>query len=60
MRISCSEDDIAVKSGVSDLASNVLVGETYNESVLGGVVLVLVLKDQSLTSLVVSLALLNY
>ena len=41
----------------NDLSNHLVVGDTGHESVLGGVVLVLGLNDQSLTSVVVSLSL---
>jgi hypothetical protein len=43
--------------GVDDLTDNVLVGETDNQSILGRVVLVLGLNNESLTSIVVGLTL---
>lgn len=36
---------------------NILVGETHNKPVLGGVILALILGDQTTTGLVVSLSL---
>jgi len=57
MGVGSSKDDIAVEGSIGDLASDILVGETDDKSVLRGVVLVLVLSDQSLTGLVVGLAL---
>lgn len=43
--------------GSDDLGNDLVVGDTGHESVLGGVVLVLGLDDQSLTSVVVGLSL---
>ncbi len=43
--------------GINELTDDVGVGETNNETILGGIVLVLVLDDQALASIVVSLSL---
>ena len=51
------DDDITGEGGIGDLAHDVAVGETDNEAVLGGVVLVLVLGAETETSTVVGLAL---
>jgi hypothetical protein len=51
-----SKNTITLKSGVDNLTDDVLVGNTDNESVLGSIVLVLVLNNQALASIVVSLA----
>ena len=42
---------------VTDLADDVSVGESHNHPVLGGVVLILVLDDQSFAGKVISLSL---
>lgn len=55
--VSSSENNITDDLGRDNLGNDVLVGETNNKSVLGGVVLGLVLSDQSLTSVVVGLTL---
>lgn len=52
-----SDDDVSLDLGIDQLADDVGVGEADDEAVLGGVVLVLVLDDQTLTSIVVGLAL---
>lgn len=52
-----SKDDITLDLGINDLTDNVGVGDTDNETVLGGVVLVLVLDDQTLAGVVISLSL---
>jgi len=57
MGISSSQNVISVDFGVDNLSNDVLVGETGNKSVLGAIVLVLVLDDQSLTGIVISLSL---
>jgi hypothetical protein len=55
--IGSREDEITLELGVDDLTDNVLVGETDNQSILGRVVLVLGLNNESLTSIVVGLTL---
>lgn len=55
--ISSSNDDITLNLGVHDLADDIGVGDADDEAVLGGVVLVLVLDDQALASIVISLSL---
>jgi len=57
VRVSGGEDNIAGEGSVGNLTSNILVGESHNKSVLRRVVLVLVLLDQGLALLVVSLVL---
>lgn len=52
-----SEDLVTGDLGGDDLGDDVAVGEADNESVLGGVVLVLGLGDQALASIVVGLSL---
>jgi len=52
-----SDDKVSLNLGIDDLADNISVGKTNNQTVLGGVVLVLVLNDQALASIVVCLAL---
>jgi hypothetical protein len=55
--VSLSEDSIALDGGVDDLNDDAAVGSSHAQSVLLGVVLVLVLLDQSSSRLVVSLSL---
>ena len=57
MRVSSGETGIVGEISREDLAGHILVGETDDESVLGGSVLVLVLDDESLTGVVVGLGL---
>lgn len=57
VRISRGEDLIALDGGVDDLGNDSGGGDSDNKSVLGGVVSVLVLDDQSLSGEVVSLSL---
>jgi hypothetical protein len=57
VRVGSSKNVIALELGVDDLANDVLVGETDNQSVLGRVVLVLGLNNQTLASVVVGLTL---
>lgn len=54
--LSLAENAISIDQGVRDLADNLGVGETNDESVLGRLVLVLGLSTQSLTLTVVSLS----
>lgn len=54
---SLGEDEVALDLGVDDLAGDVLVGETDNKAVLGGVVLVLGLGNKALPGVVVGLTL---
>jgi len=55
--VSGGQDLITLDGGVDDLADNSGAGDSSNESVFGGVVLALVLGDQSLSGIVVSLSL---
>ena len=55
--VSLSEDSIALDGGVDDLNDDAAVGSSDAQSVLLGVVLVLVLLDESSSGLVVSLSL---
>merc|ERR1740123_1031813 len=55
--VSCTNDDVSLEPGVSDLATDVLVGETDDHPVLGCVVLVLVLDDEALPGEEVGLSL---
>ena len=57
MSIGSREDEITLELSVDDLTDDVLVGETDNQSILGRVVLVLGLNDESLTSIVIGLTL---
>jgi len=56
-RVSIDKDLVTFEGGVDDLADDSLVGSSDNESVLSGVVLVLVLEDQSTSGVVISLSL---
>ena len=55
--VSLSEDSISLNGGIDDLDDDSRVGPSHNKSVLLGIVLVLVLLDQSTSGLVVSLSL---
>lgn len=55
--VSGAHNTITLNAGVSDLAGDVTVAQTDNQTILRGVVLVLVLEDQTLTGIVVGLAL---
>jgi hypothetical protein len=57
VRVSGGHDDISRDLGVHDLGNDVLVCDTDNQTVLGGVVLVFRLSDKTLAGIVVRLAL---
>ena len=52
--VSSAENLVALDGGVDDLSDDSLVGSSGNESVLGGIVFILILDDQSLSGVVVS------
>jgi hypothetical protein len=54
--ISGSKDNITLDLGIDDLAHNVGISDTDNKTVLGGVVLVLVLDDETFAGVVISLS----
>lgn len=54
--ISSRQNTVAVDGGIDNLDNDVLVGETYNETVLWCVVLVLVLNGQRAASSVIGLS----
>ena len=54
-----AEHSISLDGRIGDLANDSSVGSSYNESVLLGVVLVLVLLNQSSSGVVVSLTLVS-
>lgn len=56
VRVGGGEADIVGHVSGEDLASDVLVGEADNKTVLGGLVFVFVLDDQTTTGIVVGLA----
>ena len=51
------EDSVSLQGGVDDLGDDVSVGDSSDQSVLGGVVLILILEDQSLSGIVVGFSL---
>lgn len=55
--ISSTEDSVTLDGGVDDLGDDPVVGDSGHKSVLGGIVFVLVLEDESLAGEVVGLAL---
>lgn len=57
VRVRGANDAVALDAGVRNLAGDVAVAQTHDQTVLGRVVLVLVLEDQALASIVVGLAL---
>lgn len=54
VRVSSAEDLVALEGGVDDLSDDSGVGGSGNQSVLGGVVFILILDDQSLSGIVIS------
>ena len=52
-----AENEVALEARVDDLHNHLLVGEADNQAVLGCVVLVLGLGDQTLAGIVISLSL---
>jgi len=54
MSISSTNNDVTFNTSVGYLTTDVLVRKTDNQSVLWGVVLVLVLEDQAFSGIVVS------
>lgn len=57
MSVGCTEDLVTSDLGCDQLADDVSVGESDDEAVFRGVVLVLGLTDQTLASVIVSLRL---
>merc|ERR1719394_704218 len=55
--VGSGDDDVPLESGVGDLAADVSVGASNDHPVLGGVVLVLVLDDETFAGIVVGPAL---
>ena len=57
MAVSGSHNPITLKAGIGNLTSDVFVGTSHNHTILGRIVLVLVLNDETFTGIVVGLAL---
>lgn len=57
MGVSGADNAVALNAGEGNLDGDVLVGETHYQTILGGVVFILVLEDQTLAGVVVGLAL---
>lgn len=57
MTVGGSQDTVSLQPGVGNLATDVLVGASDNHAVLGRVVFVLGLNDETLASIVVGLTL---
>ena len=57
MGVGSTDDDVSLQPSVSDLAADVSVRDTDDHAVLGSVVFVLGLDDQTLPGIVVGLAL---
>lgn len=57
MAVGCSDNNVASYCSIGNLASDILVAESDDEPILGGIVLVLVLSCQPETSTVISLSL---
>lgn len=53
MGVGSAYNTITFNTREGNLYGNVLVGQTYNQTVLRGVVLVLVLEDQAFTGIVI-------
>lgn len=54
--VGCAEDFVASNLRGDDLTDDITVGEAYNETVFGGVVLVLGLGYETLASIVICLS----
>ena len=54
MTVGGSHNPVSLKTSVCDLTCDILVGQTNDHAVLGGVVLVLVLNDKALPGVEVS------
>lgn len=57
MRVGSADDTIAFDASISNLTSNVAVAQTYNQTILRCIVLILVLEDQAFSGIVVGLTL---
>lgn len=57
MAVGRSNNTVSFQPGIGDLATDVLVGDAHDHAVLGGVVLVLGLNDESLAGIVIGLTL---
>jgi len=56
-RVGSTNDNVALKTSVGNLTNDIPVGDAYNHSVLGSVVLVLGLDDEPLAGVVIGLTL---
>lgn len=54
MGIRSAYNTIAFNSGISDLYGDILIGQAYNQTVFGCVVLIFVLEDQTFPGIVIS------
>lgn len=57
MRVGGANNTVTLDARVSDLSGDIAIGQTYNQTVFGGVVLVLVLEDQALSGIVIGFSL---
>lgn len=57
VRVGRADNTVTLDTSVCDLSGNVFVGQTHNQTVLGGVVLVLVLESQTLPGIVIGFTL---
>jgi len=57
VRVGSSQDDVSLNASISNLACDVFVGKSNHQTILGRVVFVFLLKNQTLAGIVVSLAL---
>ena len=54
--VGCAEDLVSSNLGGNNLADDIFVGEANDEAVLGGIVFVLGLSDETLTSVIIGFA----
>lgn len=57
MGVGSADDTIAFDAGIGNLTGNVTVAQTYNQTILRCVVLILVLEDQAFPGIVIGLTL---
>ena len=56
MAVCSGHNSVTLQASISNLTSDVFVGTSHNHTILGRIVLVLVLNDQTLAGIVVGLA----
>ena len=57
MTVCGGDNPVSFKPGVCNLTGDVLVGHTHNHAILGGIVFILVLNDETFSGIVISFAL---